>query len=174
MNPRNLKLLVETKVDIETPYAQINSGTKVCIENDAEGVLRIRSDIPIGIKFMSMTVATISEIEISEKGEVLGRSINAPFLVKAQVENEICKAASKIPFGIVEIFLMRMGVKSGDEIRVKINEDKTVELESDKGILIGKDRRQINRFKIETNGRVSDTDIDLNSVVWEKFESFLR
>ena len=65
MNPKNLKIRAKTSVEIDTPYLQINPSSTLSLNVDELGNVKISSDNPLGVKFMGMTVATLSEIEIS-------------------------------------------------------------------------------------------------------------
>lgn len=173
MNPKNFKLTLNAHREIDTPYAQIESGSKVEISTDGEGTLQISSSPAIGIKFMSMTVATISEVKISDSGEVLEHKIEAPFLVKKQVENEIFKAVKKIPFSLVERALSKAGLKDSNWVKIEVCADKSVEVESDIPLKIGHEKTPLKSFKICANGKVESPAIDLNSAVWAEFQKYL-
>lgn len=171
MNPKNLKIRAKTSVEIDTPYLQINPSSTLSLNVDELGNVKISSDSPLGVKFMGMTVATLSEIEISESGEVLRHSINAPFLVKAQVEREICKAASKIPFSIIETYLRRAGADEGCEVYLSINSDKSIDLKSNRKL-------RAKNFSFESlhvlpDGTIADTAESVNPQLWSKVKSFL-
>ena len=173
MNPRDVKIRVRTSPEIDTPHAQVNASSQIELRVDKDGNVAISADNPIGVKFMGMTLATISDIELSERGEVLRHSINAPFLVKAQVEREICKAASKIPFGIVETYLRRAGLESGSEVSVVGNAAKSVDICSNRELSLGRGACKCSKFHISCDGKVGELGLDLSSPIWEKFQSFL-
>lgn len=173
MNPRDIKVIVRTSPEIDTPYAQVNASSQIELRVDKEGKVCISSDNPIGVKFMGMTIATLSSIEISDSGEVLNHSINAPFLVKAQVEREICKSVSKIPFGIVETYLRRAGIDSGSDVSLVVNSDKSVGVCANKELALGRGACKCAKFCISPDGKVGELGLDLSSPVWEKFQSSL-
>ena len=173
MNPRDIKVIVRTSPEIDTPYAQVNASSQIELRVDKDGKVSISSDNPIGVKFMGMTIATLSSIEISDSGEVLNHSINAPFLVKAQVEREICKAASKIPFGLVETYLRRAGIVEACEVSLVVNSDKSVDVCSSTELSLGRDACKCSKFHIGKDGKVCELGLDLNSPMWEQFQSHL-
>ncbi len=122
---------------------------------------------------MGMTVATVSSIETDFSGEVKSLEMEAPFLVKTQVENEIKKAAKNIPFSYVEDFLDDIKVCDNAEIKINICEDGSVKVSSNSDLSVGSPRKNLRNFTILKSGEIEGGIGSLNSEAWQKFQSFL-
>lgn len=122
---------------------------------------------------MGMTVATVSSIETDFSGEVKSIEMEAPFLVKTQVENEIKKAAKNIPFSYVEDFLDDIKACDNAEIKINICEDGSVKVSSNSDLSVGSPRKNLRNFTILKSGEIEGGIGSLNSEAWQKFQSFL-
>lgn len=168
-----IDLTVHTLANFDSPYAQIENSSTLTITNSSEDILEIKCEKPLGIKFMGMTVATLSKIKVDANGEVLEHEIEAPFLVKKQVENEIFKAIKKIPFGVVRMYLANAGISESAKVEVEIKADKSVEVKSDTAISLGRPRKALKTFKISQNGDIEGENLTLSGEAWTKFQSML-
>ena len=122
---------------------------------------------------MGMTIATVSSIETDFSGEVKSLEMEAPFLVKTQVENEIKKAAKNIPFSRIEDFLDYVKICDNAEIKINICEDGSVKVSSNSDLSVGSPRKNLRNFTILKSGEIVGGIGSLNSEAWQKFQSFL-
>ncbi len=168
---KNVKLTILNSVEIDTPYANLESGTKTEIR--AGENLYVSFSKPLGVKFMNMTVATVSNFAIDESGDVKALELNAPFLVRMQVENEIKKALKQVSFSKVEEFLDYVKVQDGAEISLKICEDGSVKVSSNSDLSVGSPRVNLKEFTILKDGEIEGGYGSLNSEAWQTFQTFL-
>ncbi|MBR4597672.1 MAG: hypothetical protein IKO42_04675 [Opitutales bacterium] len=168
---KNVKISVFNSGDIDSQYASAESATRSEIEL-GEG-LKAKFSRPLGIKFMGMTVATVSEIAIDMSKNISFIEMNAPFFVKAQVENEIKKLAQKISYEKIGEFLEGAGVRDNAEIEIKINSDGSVDVASNSEISVGSPRRNLREFKVFKNGEIEGGAGSLDSKAWQFFQKLL-
>ena len=168
---KNVKISVFNSGDIDSQYASLESATRSEIE--LGGGLKAKFSRPLGVKFMGMTVATISSIAMDMSRNISSIEMNAPFFVKNQVENEIKKAAQKISYEKIEEFLDYAGIADNSEIEIKINSDGSVNVASSAGIGVGSPRRNLREFKVFKNGEIEGGAGSLDSKVWRIFQSLL-
>ncbi|MBO5781459.1 MAG: hypothetical protein J6R08_03250 [Opitutales bacterium] len=168
---KNAKITILNSIEINSPFSSLESGAKTEIET-GEG-LSARFSKPLGVKFMGMTVATVSSIKTDLSGEVKSLEMEAPFLVKTQVENEIKKAAKNIPVSRLEDFLDYVKACDNAEIELNICEDGSVKVSSNSDLSVGTPRRNLRNFTILKSGEIEGGFGSLNSEAWQKFQSFL-
>lgn len=168
---KNVKIFISNSIEIDTPFSNLESGTKTQIELGKETSVRFSK--PIGVKFMGMTVATISNFAIGPSGEIKNLELNAPFLVKAQVENEIKKALKNISISKVDDFLEYVKVQDNAEIKLNVCENHSVQVASNSELSVGTPRTNLKEFTILKNGEIEGGFGSLNSDVWQKFQTFL-
>ncbi|MBO6103080.1 MAG: hypothetical protein J6P03_07480 [Opitutales bacterium] len=172
-NLPELNIEIKTALNFDSPYAAVESLSRLAITNSKEGMLEAVCEKPLGVKFMGMTVASVSQIKMDKNGEIIEKKLDAPFLVKKQIENEIAKAVKRLPYGIVEMYLAKAGLENGAKIKVEIAADKSVKVESDTPIKAGRPPRELKNFKILPNGEVEGENINLSSKAWEFFQNCL-
>ena len=168
---KNVKITILNSVQIDSPFSSLESGAATQIETG--GGLSARFSKPLGVKFMGMTIATVSSIETDFSGEVKSLEMEAPFLVKTQVENEIKKAAKNIPFSRIEDFLDYVKICDNAEIKINICEDGSVKVSSNPDLSVGSPRKNLRNFTILKSGEIVGGIGSLNSEAWQKFQSFL-
>ncbi|MBR6389140.1 MAG: hypothetical protein IKS15_03375 [Opitutales bacterium] len=168
---KNVKIKVFNSQDIDSKYVSAESSTHSEIELGS-GV-KAKFSRPLGVKFMGMTVATISEIAIDMSGNISALEMNAPFFVKSQVESEIKKAAQKISCEKIEEFLDYAKIRDNSEIDIKINSDGSVKVASNPGLSVGSPRKNLREFTILKSGELEGGGGSLDSKIWQAFQSFL-
>ncbi|MBO7521295.1 MAG: hypothetical protein J6T16_03550 [Opitutales bacterium] len=168
---KNVKISVFNSSDIDSQYASLESATRSEIE--LGGGLKAKFSRPLGVKFMGMTVAAVSEIAIDMSKNISSLEMNAPFFVKKQVENEIKKMAQKISYEKIEEFLDYAGIGDNSEIEIKINSDGSANVASSSGLSVGSPRQSLREFKVLKNGEIEGGAGSLDSKVWRIFQSLL-
>ena len=161
---------LKSAIEIDSKYAQCDAGTRIEISSDGDSLL-FSADTPVGIKYMGMTVASVSKLKVSCEGEILEREIEAPFLVKAQVEGEIRKAAKRIPFAKISEIMEDVGATGGARIKIDAGADNSIRVDSTTPLLLGKSGLRLKSFTVNASGQIAETGASLDPAIWERFIS---
>lgn len=156
--------------EIDSKYAQCDAGACIEISSDGDS-LSFSTDTPVGIKYMGMTVASVSKLKVSCEGEIVEREIEAPFLVKAQVEAEIRKAAKRIPFAEISEVMEAVGAVGGARIKIEAGADNSIRVDSTAPLSLGKSGPSLKSFTVNTSGQIVETGTSLDPTLWERFIS---